>query len=181
MLARNSITVKAGPAQFCVTRCAQTLTQSRTSPVARVLGVLQQIEDSAMKWTHITLPVSDVDGSIKFFTKICGLSVVRDRRREGGSTIWLGPRPKEGVDPDFVLVITKGTVEKPLDHFGFQCDSLSELEDIARNAEEDGALVTELTFAGGSVGHFCLVREPSGHLVELTYGQPLRGLGAVSA
>jgi hypothetical protein len=29
---------------------------------------------------------------------------------------------------------------------------------------------------GGSVGYFALVREPSGHLVEFTHGQPLKGL-----
>ena len=134
-----------------------------------------------MKWTHFTLPVSDVDGSIRFFTKTCGLSIVRDRRQEGGNTIWLGPEPKDGGDPEFVLVIAQGTVEEPLDHFGFQCDSLSELQAIAENARSNGSLVTEPTFAGGSIGHFCMVREPSGHLVEFTFGQPLRGLGEVAA
>ena len=134
-----------------------------------------------MKWTHFTLPVSDVDGSIQFFTHVCGLSVVRDRRLEGGSTIWIGPAPEDGRDPEFVLVIAKGNVEKPLDHFGFQCVSLSELYAIAENARSSGTLVTEPTFAGGSIGHFCMVREPSGHLVEFTYGQPLRGLGEVAA
>jgi hypothetical protein len=29
---------------------------------------------------------------------------------------------------------------------------------------------------GGSVGYIALVREPSGHLVEFTHGQPLKGL-----
>ena len=134
-----------------------------------------------MKWTHFTLPVADVEGSIRFFTEICGLSVVRDRRLEGGNTIWLGPEPKKGADPEFVLVIAKGTVEVPLDHFGFQCSSLSELQNIAKSAEDDGSLVTEPTYAGGSIGHFCMVREPSGHLVEFTFGQPLRGLGEVAA
>jgi hypothetical protein len=27
------------------------------------------------------------------------------------------------------------------------------------------------------VGYFVIVREPSGHLVEFTHGQPLKGLG----
>jgi catechol 2,3-dioxygenase-like lactoylglutathione lyase family enzyme len=71
-----------------------------------------------MRWTHFTLPVSDLAGSIRFFTEVCGLSVVRHRRSEGGSTVWVGPCP----------------------------------------------------------ANFAMVREPSGHLVEFTHGQPLEGL-----
>jgi hypothetical protein len=29
---------------------------------------------------------------------------------------------------------------------------------------------------GGVVGYFAMVRDPDGHLVEFTAGQPLRGL-----
>ncbi len=57
-----------------------------------------------MRWTHFTLPVTDLDATVQFFTEDCQLSVVRDRRREGGSTLWLGPRPAPGCDPEFVLV-----------------------------------------------------------------------------
>jgi len=41
-----------------------------------------------------------------------------------------------------------------------------------------GTLVEGPTDYGGSVGYFAVVREPSGHLVEFTFGQPLRGLQA---
>ncbi len=57
-----------------------------------------------MHWTHFTLPLGDLEGSIKFFTEVCGLAIVRDRRLEGGSTVWLGPKPAEGADPEFALV-----------------------------------------------------------------------------
>jgi lactoylglutathione lyase len=134
-----------------------------------------------MRWTHFTLPVSDLNGSIQFFTKTCGLSVVRDRRMEGGRTIWLGPEPRAGDVPEFVLVIAEGQVVEPLDHFGFQCESYEEVTLIAQNAKANGSLVEGPTDAGGSIGYFVVVREPSGHLVEFTYGQPLRGLGAAAA
>ena len=133
-------------------------------------------EAQLMRWTHITLPVSDVDGSVEFFTKVCRLSLIRDRRKEGGTTLWLGPKPKDGENAEFVLVISKGKVEVPLDHFGFQCDSYEEFLKIATNAKESGTLIEEPQDAGGSIGHFFVIREPSGHLVEFTYGQPLEGL-----
>ena len=132
----------------------------------------------AVRWTHITVPVTDLEGSIAFFTDVCGLSVVRDRRLEGGSTVWIGPEPKDGVDPDFVVVVAKGTIEAPLDHFGFQCETRREVDQIAGRARAAGTLVEGPMDLGGSVGYFVLIREPSGHLVEFTHGQPLRGLGA---
>lgn len=129
-----------------------------------------------MRWTHFTLPVSDLAGSIAFFTDVCGLSVVRDRRAEGGSTVWIGPRPSSGALPEFVVVLYEGEVREPLDHFGFQCESREEVTELADRARGAGNLVEGPTDVGGSVGYFAMVREPSGHLVEFTYGQPLEGL-----
>ena len=129
-----------------------------------------------MRWTHFTLPVSDLEASVRFFTVECGLSVVRDRRAEGGKTVWLGPKPAEGLDPEFVLVASQGVVKEPLDHFGFQCEKREEVTAIADRARICGNLVEGPTDYGGSVGYFVVVREPSGHLVEFTFGQPLRGL-----
>ena len=131
-----------------------------------------------MRWTHFTLPVSDLVASVRFFTEECGLSVVRDRRIEGGTTVWLGPQPADGSDPEFVLVAVQGEVKEPLDHFGFQCDNRDEVTTIADRARERGTLVEGPTDYGGSVGYFVVVREPSGHLVEFTHGQPIRGLAA---
>ncbi|HEY3366745.1 MAG TPA: VOC family protein [Symbiobacteriaceae bacterium] len=130
-----------------------------------------------MRWTHFAIPVSDMEGSIRFFTDVCGLSVVRDRRLEGGGTVWLGPTPAEGELPEFVVVLCRGEVREPLDHFGFQCDHREEVTEIAERAKALGVLVEGPTDEGGSVGYFAVVREPSGHLVEFTYSQPLKGLG----
>lgn len=129
-----------------------------------------------MRWTHFTLPVADLTASVRFFTEECGLSVVRDRRAEGGTTVWLGPQAADGLDPEFVLVAFQGEVKEPLDHFGFQCETREEVTAIADRARANGTLVEGPTDYGGSVGYFVVVREPSGHLVEFTFGQPLRGL-----
>ena len=63
-------------------------------------------EIMSVRWTHFTLPVSDLDGSIRFFTEVCGLAVVRDRRQEGGTTVWLGPAPAPSEEPEFVVVVS---------------------------------------------------------------------------
>ena len=129
-----------------------------------------------VRWTHITITVSDLDRSIDFYRSACGLAVVRDRRLEGGSTVWLGYEPPEGEWPTYVLVLVEGEVTNRLDHFGFQCDTREEVDAIAREGERLGILAHPPTDVGGTVGYFAMLHDPDGHTVEFTYGQPLRGL-----
>ena len=131
----------------------------------------------AIRWTHITIGVSDIDSSIKFFKEFCGLSVIRDRRKEGGGTVWLGYETPEGEFPTYVLVIGQEEKFSLLDHFGFQCDSREEVDKIAEKAKELGILFYPPTDSGGSVGYWTMIRDPDGHLVEFTFGQPIEGLG----
>ena len=128
------------------------------------------------RWTHITINVSDIDRSVDFYTGVCGLSIVRDRRKEGRHNVWLGPPPEAGEDPAFVLVMVQDEVKSRLDHFGFQCDSRAEVERIAELAGSQNFLVDSPTEVGGVVGYFTTVRDPDGHLIEFTFGQPLKGL-----
>jgi lactoylglutathione lyase len=128
------------------------------------------------RWTHITINCTDIDASVAFYTSLCGLSIVRDRRLEGRHNVWLGPRTKEGEDPIFALVIVQDEVKARFDHFGFQCETRADVDQIASLARAQNILVEEPTDVGGVVGYFIMVRDPDGHLVEFTYGQPLRGL-----
>jgi lactoylglutathione lyase len=117
-----------------------------------------------------------MDASVEFYRSVCGLEVVRDRRLEGGGTVWLGYEPEGADDPSFVLVLSEGEVTDRLDHFGFQCDSRAEVDEIASEAEARGILVYQPTDSGGSVGYWTQLRDPDGHMVEFTCGQPLKGL-----
>jgi lactoylglutathione lyase len=128
------------------------------------------------RWTHITINCSDIDASVDFYTSFCGLSIVRDRRIEGRHNVWLGPATKPAEDPTFVLVIVQEEVKARLDHFGFQCDSREEVDRIADQAQRLDILVQEPLDLGGVVGYFAMVRDPDGHVVEFTFGQPLKGL-----
>ena len=128
------------------------------------------------RWTHITINVSDLERSVEFYTSFCGLSIVRDRRVEGRHNVWLGPPILPGKDPAFVLVMVQDEVKARIDHFGFQCESRAEVDSIAELARQQNILVEPPTDVGGVVGYFAMVRDPDGHLVEFTFGQPLRGL-----
>jgi catechol 2,3-dioxygenase-like lactoylglutathione lyase family enzyme len=128
------------------------------------------------RWTHITINVSDLERSLQFYTSLCGLSIVRDRRPEGRHNVWVGPQPERGEEPVFVLVLIQDEVKARLDHFGFQCESRAEVDRIAELARERNILVEPPRDIGGVVGYFTMVRDPDGHLVEFTAGQPLQGL-----
>jgi catechol 2,3-dioxygenase-like lactoylglutathione lyase family enzyme len=130
----------------------------------------------AVRWTHVTITVSDLSRSIDFYTRMCGLAIVRDRREEGGSTVWLGPAPREGERPVYVLVLLSGEVTSRIDHLGFQCDSRDEVDRIAREGERLGILVHPPTDTGGSVGYRTIVRDTDGHGFALTCAQPIEGL-----
>ena len=130
---------------------------------------------ASIRWTHITLPVSDLSRSVAWYERYCGLVVVRDRRPSGG-TVWLGAPVLDGELPNFVLVLAKEPIAAPFDHLGFQCESRAAVDAIAEQAERAGSLARPPKDSGGVVGYWTQVRDPDGHLVEFTYGQPLTGL-----
>src|SRR5918993_1426723 len=88
------------------------------------------------RWTHVTINCSNLERSINFYTSLCGLSIVRDRRPEGRHNVWLGPKTAAGQDPVFVLVVVQDEVKARIDHFGFQCESREEVDRIAELARE---------------------------------------------
>jgi len=129
-----------------------------------------------VRWTHITITVSNIERSIAFYSSFCNLSVLRDRRKEGGGTVWLGPKTPPGKNPTFLLVIGEGEVTSRMDHLGFQCEAREQVDEIAERGRQLAILEIEPTDVGGTVGYFTILRDPDGHLVEFTHGQPIEGL-----
>lgn len=130
----------------------------------------------SVRWTHITVTVSEMERSIDFYRSFCGLVVVRDRRREGGGTVWLGTKSQASENPSYVLVLSEGDVISKMDHLGFQCESREAVDAVAERAKSLGILEIPPTDSGGVVGYWTMLRDPDGHFVEFTYGQPIKGL-----
>ncbi len=129
----------------------------------------------APRWTHVVLKVADLDRSIAFYRRFCALDVVRDGRPRG-HTVWLGP-PHRGDGPaPFVLVLYQAPVDFRVDHLGFQCEGRAEVDRLAGEARQLGILVEGPLEGGGDIGYVAMVRDPDGHRVEFTFGQPLLGL-----
>lgn len=123
----------------------------------------------------MVLKVRDLDRSIAFYQRFCGLSPVRDGR-PGGHTVWLAPAGARAEHPEFVLVLYQAPVDFRLDHLGFQVSARAEVDALAAEGARLGILAEPAFDGGGDIGYVCMLRDPDGHRVEFTYGQPLAGL-----
>jgi len=122
--------------------------------------------------THIALPVSDVDESVRFYEKYARMSVVH--RRGGsdgeGEVVWVSDRTR----PFVVVLIGVGKVEHPLRpwaHLGVGCESRGEVDRLCAEASAEGRLLQGPTDSGYPVGYWALLSDPDGHTLELSYGQ----------
>ncbi|MCJ8169066.1 VOC family protein [Atopomonas sediminilitoris] len=129
--------------------------------------------------THIALHVPDLDACIAFYRSFCGLRIVHERPGKGARIVWMAEPGKEHT---FIFVIMPGGTQKHLadddySHFGFALDSRAAVDAIASKAQAQGCLIWPPRDEPYPVGYYCGVRDPAGHYVEFSYGQPL-GPGA---
>ncbi len=129
-----------------------------------------------VRLTHVVLKVGDLDRSIAFYRRFCALEIARDGRPRG-HTVWLAPARRLDGDPEFVLVLYLAAVDCRIDHLGFQCETREEVDRVAAQGERLGILAEPPFDGGGDIGYVTMLRDPDGHRVEFTFGQPLRGLG----
>jgi len=126
-----------------------------------------------VKCTHIALQVRDIERSIAFYARYCGLRVVHDRVSDGARVVWLG----WGEDPPrFVIVLLQEPYEvnrqPPWQHIGMAVERREEVDAAYARAVADA--LTGLwppVDAGPIVGYYCGVPDPDGNMVEFSYGQ----------
>jgi len=136
-----------------------------------------------VSFSHLAIPVLDIERSIAFYEKYLEMKVIR--RRANPTNVWLG----DGIRP-FQLVLLEadpGDIddERPSDyhnakltnpivastHIGFTCSSCTQVQRIAHMAKEEGILEhgpLEERWPGGFCAYFS---DPSGHSIEVSYNQ----------
>ncbi len=124
-------------------------------------------------FTHVALPVTNLDASVAFYDRYTGLRVVHRRARatdENRDIAWLSDRTRP-----FVLVLAEAaTVESPLGpfaHLGVACASRGEMDELCAVARSEGCLREEPRETGGPAGYLAMLSDPDGHTLELSYGQ----------
>ena len=125
--------------------------------------------------THCALHVSDLDAAIAFYGDYCGLKLVREHGEGRERTVWMA---SPGAEESFVLVLLGGGLpheqdEADMSHLGFAVGSRAEVDAIAARARKEGRLYWKPQQFPPPTGYLCAVKDPSGFVVEFSYGQPL--------
>lgn len=124
--------------------------------------------------THIALPVSDIEQSIKFYATYADMQVAHRRidAETGVAVAWL----TDYTRPFAIVLIQTASVHpvlSPLAHLGVGCKSREMVDLLCDKARQAGVLVEEPKDSGYPVGYWAFLRDPDGHTLELTYGQEI--------
>jgi catechol 2,3-dioxygenase-like lactoylglutathione lyase family enzyme len=119
--------------------------------------------------------VTDLDKSIGFYERYCGMAIVKEHGEGDKRVVWLA---SPGAEQSFVLVLLGGAPKRDQDaddmtHYGFGVPTRADVDRIAAQAKEDGLLHWEPHDYAPPTGYLCGVKDPTGYIVEFSYGQPL--------
>ncbi|KYC40425.1 bleomycin resistance protein [Scytonema hofmannii PCC 7110] len=141
--------------------------------------------------THIALPVSDVERSIKFYSTYARMEVLHSRidAETGVAVVWICDRPWRKPYPayreaqrsyrtrPFVIVLIQTDsvhpILSPFAHLGVGCKSREDMDALCERARQEGVLLGEQEDSGYPVGYWAFLRDPDGHTLELSYGQEI--------
>ncbi len=151
------------------------------SDVAADESALYELRPTKPTWTHIALRVSDVDASIAWYEEFTPLELLDKRRDDMGFGAWLG-EPDTAERP-FVLVLAQflpatdpykdfpKEVLTPFAHLGVELPTRDALDTAAAKAEAAGCLAMPPTQLPAPIGYVCMLRDPDGNMIELSYDQ----------
>ncbi len=124
--------------------------------------------------THIALPVTDIERSIRFYSTYAGMQVLHRRidAETGVDVAWISDRTRPFV---VVLIQTElvHPILSPLAHLGVGCKSRESMDALCERARQEGILIKEQQDSGYPVGYWAFLQDPDGHTLELSYGQEI--------
>jgi catechol 2,3-dioxygenase-like lactoylglutathione lyase family enzyme len=137
------------------------------------------------RWTHVAIPVSDLDRSIEFYTTLTPLVVVARNEDESGRGAWLSNDKQ--VETPFVLVLSQlfpdvaeaFDIEParptrtlgPFAHLGIELPKKADVDAVAEQARQMGVLEWEPRQMVEHIGYICAARDPDGNVIEFSWNQ----------
>jgi catechol 2,3-dioxygenase-like lactoylglutathione lyase family enzyme len=131
-------------------------------------------------FTHVALPVGDIEVSLDFYRRYADMEVVHRRRDEatGEQVVWVSDRTRP-----FVIVLIEhrpaavAAQDRPsgvltgFSHLGVGCDSREEIDRRTAQARDEGRTVRGPFDSGPPVGYWAFIADPDGNNLELSHGQ----------
>ncbi len=140
------------------------------------------------RWTHIALPVADIERSIAFYTDMTPLVVVArftDDDGTGNNSAWLS-NDAQWENP-FVLVLAQFSPEDgkrynlvagepiatlaPFAHIGIELAAREDVDAIAERGQAIGCLRSLPRQLAAHVGYICSLTDPDGNVIEFSHDQ----------
>ncbi|QZZ18590.1 VOC family protein [Leptothermofonsia sichuanensis E412] len=121
--------------------------------------------------THVALPVTNLDASIAFYKKYAHMSVVHYRVDHPGIAVaWITDLTR----PFVIVLLQQPEVNHALrspGHLGVACKTREEVDRLCQEARNENCLEKGPEDFGPPVGYWAFLRDPDGHILELSYGQ----------
>jgi lactoylglutathione lyase len=142
-------------------------------------------------WTHVALPVRNLEAQLDFYAKHTSMRVVSTREdpETGLRTAWIAnERDITATGARFVLVLIEGSLPRDvvgdeikeeytfltsISHLGISMETREDVDRIAAIAKAEGTLVLGPMYRNPVVGYICLVRDPDGNNIEFSVEQDL--------
>lgn len=129
------------------------------------------------RWTHIALPSSDLDASIRWYERFTPLRQLARREDADGQSAWLAHEGQ--VENPFVLVLVMfykdqgrpQAIMAPFAHIGIEMPNRADVDRVADLGRAEGCLTWEPTELPPPVGYVCALRDPDGNVIEISHDQ----------
>jgi lactoylglutathione lyase len=137
------------------------------------------------RWTHIALPVRDVDASVDWYSSHTPLTLIARRHDSVGQAAWMTD-PAASVAP-FILVLVSMDADldkpsvaimAPFAHIGIELPSREAVDDMAARGAEEGCIAWGAQQLPPPVGYVCALTDPDGNMVEFSFGQDVESIAA---
>ena len=127
-------------------------------------------------FTHVALPVTDIDRSIAFYERWAGMKVI-DRLEDPKSGA-KAARMRDGHSAFAVALVQNG---QPVDHhlaglghLGIGLADRETVDQLSAEADRDGCLRRGPIDSGYPLGYWSFLSDPDGHQLELSHGQNVK-------
>jgi len=134
-------------------------------------------------WTHIALPVKNVDATVAWYEKFTHLRVIARHQDDDGRNAWLADKPEPGASP-FILVVGEffeghdpfapaaHPPMGPFAHIGIEAPSKEAVDEVAAKAKAAGCLALgPVMMPKKHIGYICFIKDPDGNTIEYSYDQ----------
>ena len=146
--------------------------------VGRMEPSAERRRPTSPRWTHIALPVTDIDATIEWYERFTPLRLLDRRSDADGQGAWLG-HPDQAERP-FILVLVSfdrdreggpHTVLSPFAHLGLEMPTGEAVDEIAELGRRAGCLAWEPQQLPEPIGYVCALTDPDGNMIEFSFDQ----------